>query len=76
MIETLLVFPAPPPPELSQCLDENGWIWKSISNYNSALEDQPDSGWAGGIVVADSDPANEAEELKWKLMPLLKDLDT
>ncbi|MEC7810030.1 MAG: response regulator transcription factor [Actinomycetota bacterium] len=56
MIETLLVFPAPPPPELSQCLDENGWIWKSISNYNSALEDQPDSGWAGGIVVADSDP--------------------
>jgi DNA-binding response OmpR family regulator len=56
MIETLLVFPAPPPPELSQCLDENGWVWKAINNSNSALEDQPDTGWGGGIIVADSDP--------------------
>ena len=55
MIETLLVFPAPPPPELSQCLDEKGWIWKAINNSDSALEDQPDGGWGGGIIVADSD---------------------
>ena len=56
MIETLLVFPAPPPPELSQCLDQNSWVWKAINNSNSALEDQPDTGWGGGVIVADSDP--------------------
>ena len=56
MIETLLVFPAPPPPELSQCLDEKGWIWKAINNSDSALSDQPDTGWGGGVIVADSDP--------------------
>ena len=55
MIETLLVFPAPPPPELSQCLDQNGWVWKAINNSASALEDQPDGGWGGGIIVADAD---------------------
>ena len=56
MIETLLVFPAPPPPELSQCLDEKGWVWKAINNSDSALSDQPDTGWGGGVIVADSDP--------------------
>ena len=56
MIETLLIFPAPPPPELSQCLDENGWIWKAVSNSDSALSDQPDAGWGAGVIVADTDP--------------------
>ena len=56
MIETLLIFPAPPPPELSQCLDENGWIWKAVNNYDSALSDQPDAGWGAGVIVADTDP--------------------
>ena len=44
MIETLLVFPAPPPPELSQCLDQSGWVWKAVNNSDSALQDQPDGG--------------------------------
>ena len=64
MIETLLVFPAPPPPELSQCLDQNGWVWKAVNNSDSALEDQPDGGWGGGIIVADSAPSiSESESL-------------
>ena len=56
MIETLLIFPAPPPPELSQCLDENGWIWKAVNGSDSALSDQPDAGWGAGVIVADTDP--------------------
>ena len=56
MIETLLIFPAPPPPELSQYLDENGWIWKAVHNSDSALSDQPDAGWGAGVIVADTDP--------------------
>ena len=56
MIETLLIFPAPPPPELSQCLNENGWIWKAVNDSDSALSDQPDAGWGAGVIVADTDP--------------------
>ena len=52
----LLVFPDPPPPELAQCLDLDGWVWKSVSSAEAAIAEEPDGGWAGAIVVADADP--------------------
>ena len=33
----LLVFPDPPPPELAQCLDLDGWVWKSVSGAEAAM---------------------------------------
>ena len=55
-MDTLLVFPDPPPPELAQCLDLGGWVWKSVSSAEAAMSEEPVGGWAGAIVVADADP--------------------
>jgi len=55
-MDTLLVFPDPPPPELAQCLDLGGWVWKSVPNAEAAMAGEPIGGWAGAIVVADTDP--------------------
>ncbi len=53
--EPLLVFPDPPPPELAQTLDLSGWQWKAASTVIEADELEPDSGWGGAVVVADTD---------------------
>ena len=55
-MQTLLVFPDPPPPELTQCLDKTGWKWKSVVDAEMAAADQPDDGWTGAVVVADANP--------------------
>ena len=55
-MDTLLVYPNPPPPELAQCLDLDGWAWKSVADPDAAMSDEPNEGWAGAIVVADTDP--------------------
>lgn len=52
----LLVFPEPPPPELAQCLDLGGWTWKAVGDPDRVIADEPDEGWAGAVVSADSDP--------------------
>ena len=55
-MDPLLVFPNPPPPELAQCLDLDGWSWKAVDNAEAAMAEEPDEGWSGAVVVADSDP--------------------
>ncbi|HCV36106.1 MAG TPA: hypothetical protein DF783_04195 [Acidimicrobiaceae bacterium] len=55
-MNSLLVFPDPPPPELAQCLDLGNWTWKAVNDPDRAVADEPNEGWAGAIVVADSDP--------------------
>ena len=55
-MDTLLVFPDPPPPELAQCLDLGGWVWKSVPSAEDAMAEAPIGGWAGAVVVADTDP--------------------
>jgi DNA-binding response OmpR family regulator len=52
-VEPLLVFPDPPPAELSQALDLGGYPWKAVSSAEVAAESEPDDGWAGAIVCAD-----------------------
>ena len=73
----LLVFPDPPPPELAQCLDLDGRVWKSVSGADAAMAEEPDGGWAGAIVVADADPegafalCRRLRKVEMPLSPLL-----
>ena len=55
-MDPLLVFPDPPPPELTQSLDLGGWSWKSCADADAAMAEEPDEGWAGAVVVADTNP--------------------
>src|SRR2546421_12279303 len=55
-MDRLLLFPAPPPPALAQSLDLAGYPWKSAAGPETAARLEPEDGWAGGIVCADSDP--------------------
>jgi DNA-binding response OmpR family regulator len=54
-VEPLLLYPDPPPPELAQALDLAGYPWKSAADELTAARTEPDDGWAGAIVVADTD---------------------
>ena len=55
-MEPLLLFPDPAPPPLAQALDLGGYPWKSVTSAQVAERAEPDDGWAGAIVCADSDP--------------------
>ncbi|HEX4864812.1 MAG TPA: hypothetical protein VFV02_12105, partial [Acidimicrobiales bacterium] len=55
-MEPLLLFPDPAPPQLAQALDLGGYPWKSVTSAQVAERAEPDDGWAGAIVCADSDP--------------------
>ncbi|HAQ23055.1 MAG TPA: transcriptional regulator [Acidimicrobiaceae bacterium] len=76
-MKPLLVFPDPPPPELAQCLDLDGWAWKAAEHAEAAAAQEPDEGWAGAVVVADSDPeaafalCRKLRKVEAPLQPLL-----
>ena len=55
-MEPLLLFPDPPPPLLAQALDLGGYPWKSVASLQVAEQVEPDDGWSGAIVCADTDP--------------------
>jgi Response regulators consisting of a CheY-like receiver domain and a winged-helix DNA-binding domain len=54
-MEPILVYPDPPPALLVQTLDLGGYAWKAVGNAAIATADEPADGWAGAIIVADSD---------------------
>ena len=54
-MEPLLVFPDPAPPALAQALDVAGYPWKAVASADAADRNEPDDGWAGGVVCADVD---------------------
>ncbi len=56
-MEPLLVFPNPAPPELAQTLDLSGWAWKAVGTEADVHDQEPEQGWGGAIVVADTDPS-------------------
>ncbi len=56
-------------------LNWNGQFDSNILIRSIILKDSNLRIHAGCGIVADSDPNNEAEELKWKLLPLLKALE-
>ena len=55
-MEPILVYPDPPPPELAQTLDLAGYPWKATSTVEGANRMEPSDGWAGAVIVADTDP--------------------
>jgi DNA-binding response OmpR family regulator len=55
-MESLLVYPDPPPPALTQALELGGYPWKSASGTQAATELEPEDGWSGAVVCADADP--------------------
>jgi DNA-binding response OmpR family regulator len=55
-MEPLLIYPDPPPPELAQALDLSGYPWKAVGDDLAASRGEPEDGWSGAIVVADTDP--------------------
>ncbi len=56
MAECFLVFPNPAPPELARALDLGGDPWVAVGSVDDAAASEPESGWTGAIVAADSDP--------------------
>src|SRR5262245_65414142 len=56
VMEPLLLFPDPAPPELAQALDLAGYPWKAVADERAATRSEPEDGWAGALVVAAVDP--------------------
>ncbi len=54
-MEPLLLYPDPAPPSLAQALDLAGYPWKAVASADDAARVEPEDGWAGAIVCADTD---------------------
>ncbi len=54
-MDPLLCFPEPFPAELALALERAGYPWKAIARPEHAESDEPDDGWAGAVVCAESD---------------------
>jgi two-component system alkaline phosphatase synthesis response regulator PhoP len=55
-MEPLLVFPDPPPSDLVVVLERAGYPWQSVNLAEQAARIEPEDGWAGAIVCADTRP--------------------
>jgi DNA-binding response OmpR family regulator len=55
-VEPLLLYPDPAPPGIAQALDLGGYPWKAVSSHQVAESAEPEDGWSGAVVCADSDP--------------------
>ena len=53
MPEALLVHPDPPPPALTQTLEQAGYPWKAAAGAQAAAAMEPEDGWSGAVVCAD-----------------------
>jgi two-component system, OmpR family, alkaline phosphatase synthesis response regulator PhoP len=69
-IQPLLLFPDPPPPMLVQTIDLAGYKWQAIASALAAERAEPEEGWGGAIITADSDP-----EGAWALCRSLRKRD-
>ena len=70
MMEQLVVFPEPPPPDLARTLDLGGYRWKAVGSPDDAATHEPTDGWAGAIVACDADP-----ERAWAMCRALRKRD-
>ncbi|HEX7277767.1 MAG TPA: response regulator transcription factor [Acidimicrobiales bacterium] len=55
-MESLLLFPEPPPPLVVAVLDTAGYPWKPATTSDDASRREPEDGWSGAVVCADDDP--------------------
>jgi DNA-binding response OmpR family regulator len=54
-MEPLLLFPDPPPPEVTQALDVAGYPWKAVGSEAGLAAAEPADGWSGAVVCASGD---------------------
>jgi two-component system, OmpR family, alkaline phosphatase synthesis response regulator PhoP len=55
-MEPLLLFPDPPPPEVVSALDGAGYPYRAVGDENAIAAVEPEDGWAGAVVCAETDP--------------------
>ena len=55
-MESVVVFPDPPSPDLARTLDLAGYRWKGVPSADDALRNEPATGWSGAVVACDTDP--------------------
>jgi DNA-binding response OmpR family regulator len=55
-MEPLLCFPDPFPAELAEALERAGYPWTAVARPEHADTDEPEDGWGGAIIYAQSDP--------------------
>ena len=55
-MDPLLIYPDPVPAALGTVLDREGFPWKAVGGTDSAESLEPEDGWAGAVVCADTDP--------------------
>ena len=55
-MEPLLCFPDPMPAEVALALDRAAFSWKAVDRADAARGVEPEDGWAGALVCADSRP--------------------
>ena len=58
-VDTLLVFPQSPSPDLVRTLDLAGYGWAAVAGGDAVSTEEPEEGWAGAVVsvVGDADSA-------------------
>ncbi|HLH99245.1 MAG TPA: response regulator transcription factor [Acidimicrobiales bacterium] len=54
-MQPLLLFPDPAPPTLVQSLELAGYPWHAVASPDAADRAEPEDGWAGAVVCADTD---------------------
>jgi two-component system, OmpR family, alkaline phosphatase synthesis response regulator PhoP len=54
-LESLLLFPEPPPPVVVAVLDTAGYPWKPVTTADDASRREPEDGWSGAVICADDD---------------------
>ena len=55
-MEALLLFPDPAPPSLLQTLELAKYPYYEVGSFEEAQRKEPEDGWSGAIVCADTDP--------------------
>ena len=55
-MEPLLVFPDPVPADVVAALEGAGYPHRAVGDEAAAVAVEPEDGWAGAVVCADSDP--------------------
>jgi DNA-binding response OmpR family regulator len=69
-MEPLLVFPDPPPAELVRMLDLDGRPWKAVADDRAAVNNAPEDGWGGAIVIV-----GDQSEAAWALCRAIRKSD-
>jgi DNA-binding response OmpR family regulator len=57
-VDPLLCFPDPLPSEVALALDRAGYAWKAVDRPELVRNSEPEDGWAGALICANSRPGD------------------